>query len=160
MAADAPIPGAGFCGADQPEETGRISAQNAIDFLALATTLGFEEMNDTRLESMVCTPHALPRKLFFQALCPCAEDPDTKVSDLEILALMEESERSGADDEETALSLKDVDRDVTSADFFMFGDAVEVETSPQINYQQQVVAAGGIPENFVNRVLRSGTASF
>ncbi len=143
-----------------PEGDKHISAVQAIDFLAMTTSLGMEEMGDVSLETMVCTPHALPRKLFFQALCPCATDPDTKVSDLEVLALAEEMDRSGESGSETALTLKDVEQDATSAGFIFQTPVAEVNACSFPTVSSDNLASGSLPDDWATMLMRSQTASF
>ncbi|SHI94213.1 hypothetical protein SAMN02745216_00754 [Desulfatibacillum alkenivorans DSM 16219] len=156
FAADAPITPENLL--FSPDDV--ITMERAEHFLNMAVDLGMEEMGDNSLESMVCTPHALPKKLFFQALCDCATDPETKVSDLEILALSEEADRSGEGEEDVKLSLKDVNQDATSYGFFLRNPAADAGAVVIPAPSREVLSTGAIPEGWTNRILRTGSASF
>ncbi|MBI9076611.1 MAG: hypothetical protein JEZ02_14490 [Desulfatibacillum sp.] len=155
-------------GADTPSETrdalfldgDMITLELAADFLTQTSTLGMEEMGDNHLQAMVCTPHALPRKLFFQVLCDCATDPETKISDLEILALNEDGDRSGETDGKTCLSLRDVNQDATSAGFFFRNPAADASKVSFPAPDPDVLATGALPDGWTTRILRSGSVSF
>ena len=141
-------------------EEDAITLEKAADFLTLISDLGIEEMEDNSLEAMVCTPHALPRKLFFQVLCDCATDPASKVSDLEILALNEEADRSGENEEEARLSLRDVNQDDTSYGYFFRNPAADASTVTFPAPDQEVLATGNLPDGWATRILRTGSVSF
>lgn len=138
----------------------QITTGKAYDFLSQAAALRLEEMPDNRLETMVCTPHALPRKLFFQALCPCTTDPDSKISTLEILALSEEMVRSGEGDEDVSLTMRDIDQDITSSDYLFQVKFSEVNTCVYPALNQGAPASEALSDDFGTRVLRSRMASF
>jgi len=89
-------------------ERGLISPVQAETFRIQAAALNLVEINDVGLSKMVCTPHLLPRSLFFKKPCPCSGDKAEPTAD-ELASFRDETEgpADGVDeDEEPARDLR------------------------------------------------------
>jgi len=105
-------------------ERSLISQVQADQFRSQTLVLNLVEINDAGLSNMVCTPHLLPRSLFFKKPCPCSGDDADPTAD-ELAAFRDETRGPAAEQEEDAEPSRDLRADLAEPDLYdHFGTAV------------------------------------